>query len=121
MVSALTKTLTFEEFVTQDGDDPRYELIDGQLRDLEPAGPHEAIAGQLIAYLSAEILQYASKSIIPKSCLIKPPAAQATALKPDIIILDRLALQNEPLWQREPIITSGQAIRFIAAIVSTNW
>ncbi|MEO1095152.1 MAG: Uma2 family endonuclease [Cyanobacteria bacterium J06638_28] len=121
MVSALTKPLTFEDFVAQYGDDPRYELIDGELRDLEPTGPHQAIAGHLIAYLSAAILQHAHKWVIPKSCLIKPPAAEATALKPDIIVLDRSALQNEPLWQRKPIITSGQAIRFIAEIVSTNW
>lgn len=121
MISALTKPLTFEEFVAQYGDDPRYELIDGELRDLEPTGPHEAISGQLTAYLAAEILRLPQKWVIPKSCLIKPPAAEATALRPDIIILDCLALQNEPLWQREPIITSSQAIRFIAEIVSTNW
>lgn len=121
MVSALSKSLTFEDFVAQYGDDPRYELIDGELRDLEPTGPHEAIAGQLIAYLSAEILRYSHKWVIPKSCLIKPPAATATALRPDIIVLDRLALQGEPLWQREPIVTSGQAVRFTAEIVSTNW
>jgi hypothetical protein len=28
------KTLTFEEFLSQYGDNPRYELIDGELRDI---------------------------------------------------------------------------------------
>jgi Uma2 family endonuclease len=38
-----------------------------------------------------------------------------------VIILDCAALQQEPLWQREPIITSGRAIQLIAEVVSTNW
>jgi len=31
----------FEEFLTQYGDNPRYELADGELIDMEPTGPHE--------------------------------------------------------------------------------
>lgn len=64
MISALTKGLTFEDFVAQYGDDPRYELINGKLRDLEPAGPHEAIAGHLTAYLAVEILKFPQKWVI---------------------------------------------------------
>lgn len=30
------KLLTFEEFIASYGDNPRYELIDGELRDMEP-------------------------------------------------------------------------------------
>jgi hypothetical protein len=45
VISSLKQTLTTEEFIAQYGDDTRYELIDGELRDLEPTGPHEAIAG----------------------------------------------------------------------------
>jgi Uma2 family endonuclease len=121
VISGLKQTLTIEDFIAQYGNDPRYELIDGELRDLEPTGPHEAIAGQLTAYLSSEILRCRHKWVIPKSCLIQPPAAATTVLRPDVIILDCAALQHEPLWQREPIITSGRAIHLIAEVVSTNW
>lgn len=115
MISSLKQALTPEEFIAQYGDDGRYELIDGELRELEPTGPHEAIAGQLTAYLSSEILRCRHKWVIPKSCLIQPPAAEATILRPDVIILDCAARQQEPLWQREPIITSGRAIQYIVA------
>ena len=30
------KLLTFEQFITEYGDNARYELIDGELRDMEP-------------------------------------------------------------------------------------
>ncbi|MEM9928083.1 MAG: Uma2 family endonuclease, partial [Cyanobacteria bacterium P01_D01_bin.50] len=33
------KLLTFEQFITEYGDNTRYELIDGELRDMEPTGP----------------------------------------------------------------------------------
>jgi Uma2 family endonuclease len=39
------KPLTFDEFVAQYGDDKRYELIDGEVFDLEPTGLHEQVAG----------------------------------------------------------------------------
>lgn len=74
MTYTSTQTLSFEEFTARYGDDPRYELIDGELRALEPTGPHESVA---------------------------------------VIVLDEAALPSEPLWQREPIITSGQSIRLV--------
>lgn len=40
-----TKTLAFAEFIAQYGDDSRYELIDGELRDRSLTGSHEAVAG----------------------------------------------------------------------------
>ena len=115
------KTLSFDEFIAQYGDDPRYELIDGVLRDMEPTGPHELVAGKLAGRIYFEILRLGLKWSIPKTCLIRPMAAEATALRPDVIVLDEAALSSEPLWAREPILTSGQAIRLVVEVVSTNW
>ncbi len=99
------QSLTFEEFIAQYGDNPRYELIDGVLRDMEPTGPHEDDAGNLSARIYGEILRSGLNWLIPKSCLIKPPALEATALRPDVVVLDRHRLSQEPLWQREPILS----------------
>jgi Uma2 family endonuclease len=115
------KTLTFDEFIAQYGDDPRYELIDGELRDMEPTGPHETVAGKIVGRICTEILRSNSNWIIPRTCLIKPPAAEATALRPDSIVLDETKLSQEPLWQREPIITLGSTILLVVEVVSTNW
>lgn len=118
MIYTPAKFITAEAFVAQYGDNPRYELIDGELRDLEPTGPHESVSGQLAGYWFAK----AQKPwTIPKNCLIQPPAAQATVLRPDVIVLDNQKLSKEPLWQKEPIIASGQAIIAVAEVVSTNW
>ncbi len=121
MTYSPTKTLTFDEFVAQYGDNPRYELIDGELRDMEPTGPHEAVAGKIAGKIWSEIFRSDNSWFIPKNCLIKPPAAQATALRPDVIVLDEHELNREPLWQREPIITNSSTIKLVVEVVSTNW
>jgi len=115
------KLLTFNEFLLKYGDNPRYELIDGELRDMSPTGPHEEVAGSITGIIYAEILRANLNWLIPKNCLIKPPAAQATALRPDVIVLDKTKLIQEPLWQKEPIICNGNTIQLIAEVVSTNW
>lgn len=115
------KLFTFEEFIAEYGDNTRYELIDGQLRDMDPTGPHEAIAGSIVGRIYVEIFNSNLNWLVPKTCLIKPPAAEATVLRPDVIVLDKAELSKEPLWQKEPIICNGSTIKLVAEVVSTNW
>ncbi len=115
------KLLTFEQCIADYGDNPPYELIDGELRDMEPTGPHEEVSGNIAGRIYAEILRSNFNWLIPKTCLIKPPAAEATALRPDVIVLDKVKLNQEPLWQKEPIICNGNTIKLVAEVVSTNW
>ena len=44
-----------------------------------------------------------------------------TAFRPDIIVLDKNELSQEPLWQQEPVICRGESIKLIVEIVSSNW
>ena len=115
------KPLTFEQFLIEYGDNTRYELIDGELRDMEPTGPHEEVAGNIAGRIYTEIIHNKLNWLIPKNCLIKPFAAEATALRPDVIVLDKAKLNQEPLWQKEPIICNGNTIKLVAEVVSTNW
>ena len=115
------KTLTFEQFLIEYGDNTRYELIDEELRDMEPTGPHEEVAGNIAGRIYTEIIHNKLNWLIPKTCFIKPPAALATALRPDVIVLDKIKLNQEPLWQKEPIICNGNTIKLVAEVVSTNW
>jgi Uma2 family endonuclease len=121
MAFTSSKTLSFEEFIAQYGDNPRYELIDGELRDMEPTGPHEAVAGNIAGRIFLEILHANLKWLVPKNCLIKPPAAEAIALRPDVIILNEDKLDREPFWQREPIICNGSTVELVVEVISTNW
>ena len=53
--------------------------------------------------------------------MIRPPTTEATALRPNVIILDEAKLTTEPLWDREPVLVSGQAIKLVVEVMSTNW
>jgi Uma2 family endonuclease len=116
-----TKLLTFDEFIVQYGDDPRYELADGELIDMEPTGPHETVRGKLATKIGIAITNAQLPWFIPLTCLIQPFADIVTARRPDIIVLDETLLPNEPLWQREPVITLGRSIKLVVEVVSTNW
>ena len=116
-----SKFLTFEEFLNQYADNPRYDLADGELIDMEPTGPHEAVAGKLATKISVEIDRQNLPWLIPRTCIVSPFADGATARRPDVIILDETVLSNEPLWSREPVITLGRSIKLVVEVVSTNW
>lgn len=113
--------LTFEAFLAQYRDNPRYELADGELIDMEPTEPHETVGGKLATLIGAAVLADQQPWFIPRTCLIRPFADAVTARRPDIVVLDEAALVDEPLWQQEPVITLGRSIKLVVEVVSTNW
>ncbi len=119
MIQTNLKPLNVEEFIAQYGDQDRYELIDGELIDLEPTGLHEQVIGFVARKLNVEIDRLNLPYFIPHRCLIQ--VSDDTAFRPDVIVLDKTQLIHEPRWQQQPIITSSIAIKLIAEVVSTNW
>jgi len=120
MVQILPKPLTVREFIDRYGDSDRYELIDGELIEMEPTGPHEEVAAFLGRKLNVAIEQQDEPFLIPYRCLIDI-LGTATAFRPDLIVLDQRQLTYEPLWRQEPVITLGTSIKLVVEIVSTNW
>ena len=115
------KILTFETFLAEYGDNPRYELADGELVDMEPTGPHETVSGKVATQIGIAIAKENLPWLIPRTCLIRPFTDAATARRPDIVVLDETVLASEPLWEREPMITLGSSIKLVVEVVSTNW
>lgn len=120
MVQSPLKLITVNEFINQYGDRDNYELIDGELIEMEPTGPHEQVSSLIGRKLNVEIDRQDLPYFIPHRCLIKLLGTE-TAFRPDVIVLDQTQLINEPLWQQEPVITLGKSIKLIAEVVSTNW
>lgn len=120
MIQSPLKLISVDEFITRYGDDNRYELIDGELIEMEPTGPHEQVASYVGRKLNVEIDRQDTPYFIPHRCLIKLLGTD-TAFRPDVIVLDQTRLIHEPLWQQEPVITLGSTIKLVAEVVSTNW
>jgi Uma2 family endonuclease len=121
MTYTAPKILTFETFVDQYCNNPRYELADGELVDMEPTGPHETVSGKLATQIGIAIAAEKLPWFIPRTCLIRPFSDAATARRPDIVVLDETAIVSEPLWERKPVITLGRSVKLVVEVVSTNW
>ena len=122
MVQSITQSqlLTYEEFLGQFGDGDRYELIDGELVDLEPTGKHEQVSAFILRKLNAEIDRLGLPWFTPPRCLLKHPTP-GIAFRPDVIVLDQEKLDQEPLWRKEPTITLGSSIKLVVEVTSSNW
>jgi Uma2 family endonuclease len=121
MTYSPAKTLSFNEFIDQYGDDFHYELADGELIDMEPTGPHETVGGKLATQIGIAITQAQQPWFIPRRCLIRPFSDIATARRPDIVVLDETMLSQEPRWEQEAVIMLGRSIKLVVEVVSTNW
>lgn len=115
------KPLRFDEFLAHYGKDNRYELIDGEVFDLEPTGLHEEVAAFITTKVCVQIDTIGSSWFVLQRGLLRPSNASMTAFRPDVAVVDRDQLVKEPFWSEQSILTLGNSIRFVAEVVSSNW
>jgi Uma2 family endonuclease len=115
------KPLSFDEFLAQYGGDNRYELIDGEVFDLEPTGPHEQVAGIITKKTCVQIELADLPWLVLQRPLFRPPHIAMTAFRPDVAVIDEVALKDELLWPEQSILTRSASIVFVAEVVSSNW
>jgi Uma2 family endonuclease len=113
------KPLNFDQFLTHYGGDNRYELIDGEVFDLEPTGQHEEIAAFITTKICVQI--DGTGWFVLQRGLLRPSIMGMTAFRPDVAVVDRDQLIKEPLWSEQSILTLGSSIKFVAEVVSSNW
>lgn len=119
----ITKPVTFDEFAAwyPENSVKRYELHNGVIVEMPlGTGRHSVVTGFTRDEISAEIRRLKLPYFIPGDCLLKPVRNEA-GYQPDVIVLDRSALANEPRWKKESIITMGSSVRLAVEVVSTNW
>ena len=123
MVQALTKLVTFDEFIAwyPENSEHHYELHNEVIIEMPRApGKHSEIAGFVILELSLDIRRLHLPWSIPKECVLKGDRTES-GYEPDVIVLDRQQVINEPRWAAESIITMGSSVRLAVEVVSTNW
>ncbi|WP_427162636.1 Uma2 family endonuclease [Aliinostoc sp. HNIBRCY26] len=115
------KPLSFEEFLTLYGSDRRYELIDGEVFDLEPTGLHEEVGAFITAKICVQIDSAGLPWFVLQRGLLRPSNIGVTAFRPDVAVVDRNELTKEPLWSEQSILTLGSSIKLVVEVVSSNW
>ena len=122
MIQALkSNRMNFEEFINWIPEDGRqYELHDGVVVEMQPTGPHELVGAFLGEEAVLEIRSNQLPYTLPKTCLLKPKLPDS-GYRPDVVILDKRELANEPLWQSASTVQFGKTIPLVIEVVSTNW
>ena len=123
MIQTISKTITFDEFVAwyPENSVHKYELHNGVIVEMPlGTGDHSEVMGFISGEINFEIRRLQLPYFIPGDCLLKPVRDEA-GYQPDVIVLDRTALANEPRWKKESIITMGSSVRLAVEVVSTNW
>lgn len=121
MTQAISKLMTFDEFLEGKPENRRYELHKGVIIEMpNPTGKHSAIAGFQSFEFGLEIRRLQLPYFIPQECTIK--FSDNSGYDPDIIVLDKQAVEaNEYRWETESVITQGNSIKLVVEVVSTNW
>ena len=123
MIAAIDKTpISFNEFIDwyPEISEIHYELRRGAIVKMpKPKGKHSEIAGFIIKKLNNVIDQMQVSYFIPRESIVK--ISDDTGYEPDVMVVDRQSLTNEPLWESSSVITNGKSVKLAVEVVSTNW
>lgn len=119
--SIIEALVTFEEFTNLDTGDKKYELHDGVIVEMaQPVGEHENVTGFLIEKILIEYVRLGLPYLIASKVLVKPEGKDS-GFFPDVLVLDKRNLTNEPLYRKESTVCQGATIPLVIEVVSTNW
>ncbi len=117
------KIYTFDKFIEwyPENSSLRYELHNGVIIEMPPpTGDHEDVVGFLISQIVSAFNQCKLPYTIPKSALVKTPNGESAYI-PDVLVLNRDKLKNEPLWKKECTVIDPESVPLVVEVVSANW
>jgi Uma2 family endonuclease len=120
MIQLLPKLITFDEFIEWLPENRRYELHEGIIIEMQPTGQHEDITSFLTQELTLEYMRMNLPYRIPPKALVKLKDKE-TGYNPDLLLINRQNLINEPLWEKKSTLIKGESIPLVIEVVSSNW
>jgi Uma2 family endonuclease len=88
--------------------------------DMTPTGDHEEVGAFMARKLNVDIDRQDLPCFIPRTYIVRPPVL-ATGYQPDVLVVNKAELDNEPLWKKSSVLTRGESIKLAVEVVSTNW
>lgn len=122
MFQTAPQIIAFDEFLDWYPDGyGRYELYDGAIVEMQPTGTHEQVSGFIASKLAIEIDRLSMACLIPRQAFVKPSDSNKSAYIPDVIVLNRVGIELEPIWKKRSTITKCETVCLLIEVVSTNW
>ena len=122
MIQSLPKVTTFDEFVEflPENSGVRYELHNGNIVEMaQPVGDHEELKSFLGVEIPFEIKRLGLPYVIPNQVIVRPEGKDCGYF-PDVLVVNRANLPNEPRWKKESVLSQGASIPLAIEIVSTK-
>ncbi|MBW4587767.1 Uma2 family endonuclease [Aetokthonos hydrillicola Thurmond2011] len=124
MIQSLPSTITVDQFLDwypTNSTQFRYELHNGFIKRMPPpTGDHELLLAFLIKQILLECARLSKPYDIPKMGFVQSSESESAFL-PDVLLLNRLNLVNEPLWRNKSTVSQPSSIPLVIEVVSTNW
>jgi Uma2 family endonuclease len=116
------KSVTIDEFLEwePENSEVRHELRRGVIFEMpEPRGTHSEVA----TFIRDEFVIESRRQQLDYLTLVEVLVTRSedTAYRSDLLILDRSALVDDPLWQRASTVENGSSIKLVLEVVSSNW
>jgi Uma2 family endonuclease len=86
----------------------------------QPIGEHENVTGFVSTKITVEFDRLKLPYFLGSKVLVKPYGKDSGFL-PDILVLDKRNLANEPLYRKESTVSQSATIPLVIEVVSTNW
>ena len=119
-IQTTSQLMTFAEFLDWKPENKRYEIHQGIISEVQPQGKHEEIVEFLSTELTIETRRLQLPYRFPKNALVKLPKKD-TGYLPDILLVNRNAFADEPLWKKSSTLIKGTSIILVIEVVSSNW
>ncbi|MBD2505310.1 Uma2 family endonuclease [Anabaena azotica] len=124
MVQSLPITITVDQFLDwypANSTQLRYELHNGFIKQMPPpTGDHELLIAFLIKQILLECARLSKPYDIPKMGFVQSNEGESAFL-PDVLLLNRPNLVNEPKWRNKSTVSQPSSIPLVIEVVSTNW
>lgn len=117
MIQAVPRQITFDQFIAwyPENSEHRYELHSGEIIEMpKPIGKHSEVAGYMALLLGIEIERLQFPYFVSKECVVK---FGESGYEPDVIVLNRQTLGDDPRWQKESTITRGESAKLVIQVV----
>ncbi|MEG4272089.1 MULTISPECIES: Uma2 family endonuclease [unclassified Microcoleus] len=119
MIATVTQQLTFDQFLVECPEDGRYELVNGEIVEMNSTRNHDDVADFTSDSFKDEIKRLSLNYVVKNTAVIRTvsKAGIEQGRRPDVSVIDR------DLWRsnRSAYAALREPIQLAVEVTSTNW
>jgi len=119
MIATVTQKLTFDQFLVECPEDGRYELVNGEIVEMNSTRNHDDVADFTSDSFKDEIKRLSLNYVVKNTAVVRTvtKAGIEQGRRPDVSVIDR------DLWRSNRSAYSAllESIQLAVEVTSTNW